>query len=480
MTTFDFFGIDKQYNSAAEIRQLIEKNMDGFGFKTKIFRARHYSDQAHDILEAAFVGQQLSKFAKRISLSQDIKYMFDTIVDFVFEPNDCEALSQLIYNYGQMTSGKNKELGEKFVEELSRYRDDLETIDHAFPELVEDYYTSFIYGEYYEYDPVDCSEFFDGEFFKFPERSFGFFKSAFSKKIGQDFYSSMNSMIISNSSDLDLILKEYSGLENLHLVKAEYFAVGNVAYLISDGLIVHFPFDSFIQAKECAWSTIEPKDEIYADKGQWANGLMSYNRSFAELDELENARGYPEDLSEKIISGELGTDAIMRKPPVMSFYLSAYGNFLMAKDSGYSYFFFSTDELTPNELIMLGNKLSTLFRTTAGLAGILVEIKCPWELLNDALFEDLCFDIIYYNPKFDNSTIRKMGKTKSRDGGRDIEVHTHARPGHPSVKYIFQCKYQTTGTSLSAAKVQNISDTVTQYNAKGYGVMTNVVIDATL
>jgi hypothetical protein len=480
MITFDFFSIDEQYTSAAEIRQLVEKNVNGFEFQTKIFRARHYSDQAQDLLEAAFVGQQLSKVAKRISLQQDVKYMFDTIIHFVFEPIDCEALSQLLYNYGQLTSGKNEELGKEFISELSQYRDDLETIDHAFPELVEDYYTSFIYGEYYEYDPIDCSEFFDGEFSKFPERSFGFFKSAFSKKIGHDFYSSMNSMIVSNHSDLNLILKEYSGLENLQLVKAEYFAIGNVAYLISDGLIVHFPFDSFIQAKECAWSVIEPKDEIYSDRGQWANGLMSYNRSFAELNELENARGYPEDLSEMILSGELGENSIMRKPPVMSFYLSAYGNFLMAKDSGYSYFFFNTDELTSTELIMLGNRLSTLFRTTAALAGILVEIKCPWEKLNDELFEDLCFDVIYYNPKFDNSTIRKMGKTRSRDGGRDIEVYTHSRPGHPAIKYIFQCKYQSTGSSLSAAKVQNISDTVTQYNAKGYGVMTNVVIDATL
>jgi len=92
----------------------------------------------------------------------------------------------------------------------------------------------------------------------------------------------------------------------------------------------------------------------------------------------------------------------------------------------------------------------------------------------------VCFDVIYHNPKFDNSTIRKMGKTRSRDGGRDIVVHTHSRPGKTAKKYIFQCKYQQSGTSLPGSKVQDISDTIIQYGAAGYGIMTNVVIDSTL
>lgn len=82
--------------------------------------------------------------------------------------------------------------------------------------------------------------------------------------------------------------------------------------------------------------------------------------------------------------------------------------------------------------------------------------------------------------KFDNTTIRKMGKSRSRDGGRDIIVYTQARLGYQKEKYIFQCKYLRPGGSLTAKKVTDISDTIEQYNAQGYGIMTSVVIDATL
>jgi hypothetical protein len=73
-----------------------------------------------------------------------------------------------------------------------------------------------------------------------------------------------------------------------------------------------------------------------------------------------------------------------------------------------------------------------------------------------------------------------MGKSRSRDGGRDIVVYTNERPGISKKMYIFQCKFTKTSPSLSAQKVENISDTVVQYGAQGYGVMTPVLIDATL
>ena len=113
-------------------------------------------------------------------------------------------------------------------------------------------------------------------------------------------------------------------------------------------------------------------------------------------------------------------------------------------------------------------------------SGMGVNVACDWEQLDDEQFEQLCYDIIYYNPKFDTATIRKMGKSRSRDGGRDIEVHTRSRPGYLPEKYIFQCKLLTTGSSLTGKKLGSVSDVIDQYGAKGYGVMTNVVIDSTL
>jgi hypothetical protein len=73
-----------------------------------------------------------------------------------------------------------------------------------------------------------------------------------------------------------------------------------------------------------------------------------------------------------------------------------------------------------------------------------------------------------------------MGKSRSRDGGRDIVVYTHERIGYKAEKFIFQCKLIKSDSSLTATKVLDISDIVEQYEADGYGIFTSGVIDATL
>lgn len=107
--------------------------------------------------------------------------------------------------------------------------------------------------------------------------------------------------------------------------------------------------------------------------------------------------------------------------------------------------------------------------------------KFDWTSITDDAFENLCFDIIYAHPKFDSDTIRRFGKTRSRDGGRDIEISERTvRFGDRPRKWIFQCKLVTSGSSLGKGKVQDVGDLLAQYSANGFGVMTNVPIDATL
>ncbi|MBD2692171.1 hypothetical protein [Anabaena catenula] len=62
----------------------------------------------------------------------------------------------------------------------------------------------------------------------------------------------------------------------------------------------------------------------------------------------------------------------------------------------------------------------------------------------------------------------------------NIEFHTPGRLGKPSVKWIAQCKLIRNGSSLSASKVQNITDVLVQYEAKGFCIMTSGIIDSTL
>lgn len=473
-----FEKISETYSSEKEIEDALSENLGEFKFHLTIHSAHHYSDLAHDYIEAACIGQQLSQFAERIDLSREKKSMQGSLVTFVLKPRNIEELSKLIYGYGIMYSEDNREANEDFIENVIEYRDKVEETNHVFPELVDDYYANFINGEYYEYDPIEHRDFFDQEFSHFPERRFGFQKSAFSKKLKQNFYSSIDSLIIPNSCDINLILKEYSGIENIDFKKSDFFAIGNITYLISDGFIIHFPFDAFIRARNCAWEAIESRDDHFEQQGSWMHGFLSFDRLRSKYDRDENFKGYPKDISESLLTSQAENSNISQS--LVFFSISSYGDHILVKDAHYSYFFFGTDKLTIKELEYLGGNLGLIFNTAANLAGIHVEIKCPWEQLNDESFEDVCYDVIYYNPTFDNTTIRKMGKTRSRDGGRDIVVYTHSRPGKPALKYIFQCKYQKPGTSLSGSKVQDISDTIIQYSASGYGIMTNVVIDSTL
>jgi hypothetical protein len=64
----DFDKVSTAFLSADELKMHLDKNIDGFKFRKKIYRARHYSDLAHDCLEACFIGDQLCRFSERISI----------------------------------------------------------------------------------------------------------------------------------------------------------------------------------------------------------------------------------------------------------------------------------------------------------------------------------------------------------------------------------------------------------------------------
>lgn len=480
MLEFDKDTSREKFRSPEEIKLALDKCEGVFKFRVNIDRAMHYSDLSNSYLEAAFIGEKLCQFCEPIQVSKLSEMRYDTVIVFTLKPVDNNELSKFIFQLGQAIEENLDEHEFDFMHEVNLFRDKLHEIEPHFPELIDDYHINFINGAYYEYDLEHYKDFFDIEFSTFPERKYGFFKSAFSSTLKQAFYSSPDSLIIPKGSELKLILKRFSGIQDINFDKADFFIIGNIAYLFSNGFIVHFPFDAFLKAKHCALQALSETDDYYNQEGGWMDGFLSYKRRLAESFIEENYRGYPEDMSHEMTKRDDSNIFHSMFFPFNSFYLSSYGDHILVEDSNFAYFFYGADKLNLHELSFLGNNLSRLFAVTAALAGFNIDIKCPWENLNEDLFEDLCFDIIYHNPKFDNSTIRKIGKTKSRDGGRDITVLTHSRPGNPAKKFIFQCKYLKPGSSLTGSKVQDISDTVVKHDAHGYGIMTNVIIDATL
>lgn len=107
--------------------------------------------------------------------------------------------------------------------------------------------------------------------------------------------------------------------------------------------------------------------------------------------------------------------------------------------------------------------------------------KVDWTTWTPEQFEDLCYDIILSQFAHKDVEIYRMGKTRSRDGGRDIVVREWLPFDSTPKKYIVQCKLITNGNSLSLGRMRSsITDVVIKSNANAYVIMTNELIDSTL
>lgn len=98
--------------------------------------------------------------------------------------------------------------------------------------------------------------------------------------------------------------------------------------------------------------------------------------------------------------------------------------------------------------------------------------EVDWSKCSPQVFETICRELLCRSGKFDPDTVRSFGKVNSRDGGRDIEIGTRARPGVSPAKWIFQCKRYLNGRSITKSDI-NVSDMIDEYGIEGFGIMTS-------
>jgi hypothetical protein len=157
------------------------------------------------------------------------------------------------------------------------------------------------------------------------------------------------------------------------------------------------------------------------------------------------------------------------------------GTLIIVSDGGHYHYLYDTGSLNEVERRRVYDYVAELGQNLGSAIGITGHSALDWSALDDDQFEQLCYDLVFANPKFDSDTIRRMGKSRSRDGGRDIVVEEVRRfPLDASRKWIFQCKLIRDGSSLTATKLRDVGDMLDQYGAGGFGVFTSAPIDATL
>lgn len=313
-----------------------------------------------------------------------------------------------------------------WFEDIETYEDSLSDRTFHFPEFIDSYYANLIHGVYSEYKPKRSL------YKKYPERAFGYWKSAASNSIGYTFYVSPEAWLVPKQADFKKILKYYSDLEDeIILENAElYYYNDSKVYLT-------------------AFHAVRLKEPYY----------------------LVRARKCADALVKRELS-----------KPTKKFMISEFGDLLIMDDDDFYFVYFSNEIYKFNfeESKDIFASINPVYDKVQSLIGLSARIECDWSSLDDDSFEELCYDIVYYNPRFDSNTIQKMGKSRSRDGGRDIGVWTKSLPGQFPIYFIFQCKFIKPKSSLSASKLGNASNVILQYNAGGYGVFTTGVIDSTL
>jgi hypothetical protein len=431
------------------------------------------SDIVQDYAEVSFCAESIAPFIRIINsqiVTGDKNYK-----EFIIkcEAKDITGLTEKLYLFSNILSGESAIYDDidkfSFMDEVLEYTEQFYKKVFYFPELINNYWANLINGAYWEISGESDEserEFFNNIYRKYPEQRYGFWKNPLTESLKEPLYFSTENWIIPPNTDIAKCLQKYSGIEHILLFeKADKIDFEERIVLVSNSTAVYFTqFEELKKSISCV-------ERVLAKK-------FSKSRKVEHVTKQVNLFGevYTAKKRERVDH----THHVPIDESKISYRVSEVGDIIIAEYQEFSHIFFAYESLTFEAIKSLNSFLHPIYSKTQNLVDISIAGKCNWGELNDDTFEELCYDILYCHPRFDSSTIKKMGKSRSRDGGRDITIKSKRTPTREQELYIFQCKYLSGDTSLSASKVSNASNVIVQYGAKGYGVFTSSVIDATL
>jgi len=430
--------------------------LDSIGFTNS------YVDICDDYLEAIWVGERLASEAKIANVVY--YYPLGThktqLCLTIHEPNVNIkiALEECVTLYFRGDDG-NSAFYQSVRDKVLDFELELESYPIRLPEIADDYYANLIWGAYDEMSS-ESPDLYQDELKKYPEREFGYWRSSFSNKLNNNCYISKEGWLFPGDLNLNHFF-EITGQKyrTETLLPAEILITNDTSYVMAEGLIAYFPMKQYINSMICSsfviFADVEGDEE--SEEYDWSDRHISDKKMFA----LEHAYTSSQSINKCMIDPN--------------------GTMIAAYDGKCWHLLYDTKILSIDAIKKIYDKFKTISLSFANNITLPDNITCKWDSLSDELFEQLCYDVIYTHPRFNSDTIRKYGKSRSRDGGRDIEVYDIPRiAGEMPRKWIFQCKLITNSKSLSATRLVDVGDMLEHYNAQGFGVMTSAPIDATL
>jgi hypothetical protein len=332
-------------------------------------------------------------------------------------------------------------------EQIRDHEEQLASVDLLFPELADSYLVNLIHGAYYEWE----GDAVEAELKAHPERRYGFFVSRTVCIDGSAALCSIDDWIIPGEIGLEGLSLQL-GIPQEELLSGEALTTVDKTIFLADHAVIHVLASRFLNALACGDDYMRRNH-----RRDGIHGLLTFCGTPSHTCSNSEKR------SSAVLVGEFGTRVLLRC-------------------KGFSILFTGLSPMTPKERLSHAESLFELEVSMRDGEPPSSHISIPWSTIDDERFEQLCFDYLFAHPDFDKDRIEKIGKSRSRDGGRDIVAWTHPRwhPYRPAEKFIFQCKHIGAEASLTPKHLQAIGDTIEQYGAHGYGIMCSGYIDATL
>jgi len=411
-------------------------------------RANSYLDLVDDFGDASWICERLGMCAD----DRNMRWAKDGHTHVIrlelgnYRPRDMAielARAAIWLDYPNVEVESLRDEYEQAMNDRYEFSDSLSEAQLFFPEIADHYLGNLVMGAYHEWDEPEVLK---EELRLHPERRFGFFISRSIQPDGKAVLSSDGELIVPSGASLDKVL-ESAGYGDEELLPAKLVMTELEASFVGDHDVVGVRADIVVNAIACGDDfvrrTMHEPD---------SHDLLTFQGRMSTLEGGPSA-----------FIGELSGCASLRCV-------------------GFTLLFFDSKPVIEVSRAEQADRVRALEVGLRDGGDSTAVVNLAWDKLDDELFEQLCWDYLYASPLFDRERIEKIGKSRSRDGGRDIVAWTKRAPPmySPPVKYIFQCKHIDSSASLTPKHIRSIGDIIEQHDAGGYGVMCCGYIDATL
>lgn len=454
LLTFDDFGRRRPPKVQADKLHAIDLPLWSIGI------TNDYQDIASDYAWVLFAADRLAQHSEVIAHEHIVKGRkhFERII---FRPRNGQACRDLIARMKRMTSGDKAEVA--LGEEAVQFEQLLPSCSNVtLPLLGDSFMAHHVHSRETYFEGRELEDLYRSN----PTWRYGFWRSFLSAKLATEAFSSLHSWILPRNFELRRLLQTLdpnASNNALTLTEARLLKLGQLPWTLTNEIsYVRVPYNCLNAAADCWGHCLFSGTEVERRSRARLSALLS--ECATDLDLFERSE-HPDYLTLTKHEWQLNADG-----SVVS---------VAFADAQIVAFLPPSSKIRPRELRKQLSAAQTSVKLLASGCGLNRE-NLEWGCVGADQFEHLCYDILLRCDRFDSSRMRKLGRTRSRDGGRDIEVWTRGTPGRPPQKWIYQCKYSSDHRrSISGSNVA-ITDVIDQYTADGFGIMTNVVIDATL